>query len=329
LSVVLALSQTIKTRIDSYKWQFVGNYVLGDILADLCARSGCSLGLSGEVVDLPITLSVRTNSPQVLLSSIRSSLAASGYYLSGTITGQITVSKDLAPEMAAFVDCRNQVQLVPKLQLWAYKKADSLNCIAPEITVSRRWRFEFMSVSKTVFDSYGFQVSHPLAYGEFSVTNFTQKQHLADSWNLDYLAENDSLFEYRAVSFDLDSSSVFSWGTQKQVMSRTIINNGIQTHDYEWRQYGVDVQISSFPKLVMTYTLRSPDESTISGKTALGSDSTAFVVAHYDYNSRGESCFLPFLPIFCKPSYTQENRYFVLRLYPLPEMSVLGRSGTE
>ena len=48
---------------NSPRWQYQGNYILGEVLADLCDRSGCQLGISGEVVQLPITLSVRTSSP--------------------------------------------------------------------------------------------------------------------------------------------------------------------------------------------------------------------------------------------------------------------------
>ena len=60
---------------------YQGNYVLGDVLSDLCDRTGCSLGISGDVVELPITLSVKTSSSSVLLASIRNSLISSGYYL--------------------------------------------------------------------------------------------------------------------------------------------------------------------------------------------------------------------------------------------------------
>ena len=62
-----------------------GIMFLGDVLSDLCDRTGCNLGLSGEVVELPITLSVKTSSPSVLLMSLRNALISSGYYLSGSL----------------------------------------------------------------------------------------------------------------------------------------------------------------------------------------------------------------------------------------------------
>lgn len=305
----------------TYKWMYQGNYVLGDLLSDLCSRTGCSLGLSGDVVELPVTLSVKTNSPQVLLSAVRLSVAASGFYLSGTVDGNLTVERDATADVAVFIDRHNQVQTVPKRQLHAYKKADSLAALLPE-TVSRRWRFDFMSVSDVAARSYGVEVSHPLAYGDLSLTRFLEKQHWSQSWNFDYLAQMDSLFEHRSISFDLDSTVSFSWGTQKQILSKTFIQDGIQTNNYEWRQYGVEVQIVSYPKMKMVYTLRSPDESTITGNSMLGQDSSIFVVAAYDLNQKGRSCFLPWLPIFCKPSYTNEKRWFILRLSPLPEISI-------
>lgn len=292
---------------------FQGNYVLGDILSDLCSRTGCALGLSGDVVELPVTLSVKTNSPQTLLSALRLSVASSGYYLSGSLTDKLSVVRDLTADVSVFIDCSGNVQTVPRLQLSTYKKADSIRCALP-VSIPQRWRFDFMSVSDVALKTYGLDVSHPLAYGNISISHPRENSHLADSWNLDYLATLDSLFEHRSVSFDLDSTVSFSWGIQKQIMSNVVINNGIQTNSYEWRQYGVTIDITAYPKMKMNYTLRSPDESTVTGSSMLGQDSSIMVVAAYDLAQRGEKCFLPLLPIFCKPSYTNEKRYFVLRL---------------
>lgn len=99
LSGVLALSFNAPTK--TYKWMYQGNYVLGDVLSDLCDRTGCNLGLSGEVVELPITLSVKTSSPSVLLMSLRNALISSGYYLSGSLNGSLSVTRDAFSESAA------------------------------------------------------------------------------------------------------------------------------------------------------------------------------------------------------------------------------------
>ena len=326
MSVAVAHLQAAPTK--TYKWMYQGNYVLGDVLADLCDRTGCSLGISGEVVELPITLSVKTSSPSVLLASLRNALSASGYYLSGSLSGNLSVMKDAFVESSAFVDHTGNVQVVPKLQKSVYMAADSvqaykdsLSKILPEEIPPKRWRFDFYSVSDLAAKTYGLDFSHPLMYGDISFTHPLENTHVSRSWNLDYLSSLDSLFESRTVSFDLDSSVTFSWGVQKQITDKVIVQDGIQQTSYVWRQYGVDIEIQSFPKLKMSYMLRSPDESTISGSSVLGEDSTIFVVAHYDLNQRGESCFLPFLPIFCKPAYNTEKRYFVLVLYRLPEES--------
>lgn len=307
---------------------YQGNYVLGDVLSDLCDRTGCSLGISGDVVELPITLSVKTSSSSVLLASIRNSLISSGYYLTGTLKSTISVQRDAFSESAVFVDHNGIVQTVPKQHKAVYLKADSLQAvkdslskILPPDTKSMRWRFDFYSVSDLAAKSYGLDFSHPLVYGELSFLHPVENTHLSRSWNLDYLSSIDSLFESRSVSFDLDSTVSFSWGVQKQITDKVIVQDGIQQVSYLWRQYGVDIQIESYPKLKMNYMLRSPDESTISGASVLGEDSTIFVVAHYDLVQHGESCFLPFLPIFCKPSLATERRYFVLVLYRLPEVS--------
>lgn len=315
--VVVAICSAAESR-----WQYNGNYVLGEVLSDLCLRSGCSLGMSGEVVKLPITLAVKTSSPTVLLSAIRSSVAQSGYYLQGTLGGSLSVVRDLTADLAVFVDHSGNVQTVPKLHLKAYKTADSIRAYIPVIeTESRRWRLDFYSVSENAAKTYGLDLSHPLAYGNISITDPLGNSHLADSWNLDYLAEQDSLYESRSVSFDLDSSVVISWGTQRQVVANTYINDGVTVNSYDWRQYGIDIRISSYPKLRFDYTLRSPDESTINGSSMLGQDSTVLVVASYNMAQHGEHCFLPFLPFFCKPTFSREKRYFILRLYALRDES--------
>ena len=317
----VALGHSIEQPTKTYKWMYQGNYKLGDVLADLCDRTGCSLGISGEVVELPITLSVKTSSHSVLLASIRNSLISSGYYLTGTLTSTISIQRDAFSESAVFVDHNGIVQTVPKQHKSVYMKADSLQAIKDSLsnipaaeTKSQRWRFDFYSVSDLAAKSYGLDFSHPLMYGDISFSHPLENTHVARSWNLDYLSSLDSLFESRTVSFDLDSTVTFSWGVQKQITDKVIVQDGIQQTSYVWRQYGVDIEITSYPKLKMTYMLRSPDESTISGSSVLGEDSTIFVVAHYDLNQRGESCFLPFLPIFCKPVYNTEKRYFVMVL---------------
>lgn len=324
MSAVLTYSQTNNAKI--FKWQFQGNYILGDVLADLCSRSGCSLGISGEVVRLPITLSVKTSSPDILLASIRNSLIASGYYLQGSLKGSLSVVRDLSSDLSVYVDCNGNVQTVPKLHRSVYIKSDSIKCALSRVpkfeTVSKRWRLEFYSVSDVALKSYGFDVSHPLAYGSFQFTNFLDNQHLSDGWSFDFLSSKDSLFESRSVSFELDSNVVFSWGSQKQVLAKSYIQDGVTVNDFEWRKYGLDISIKSYPKFAFSYTVRSPDETTINGNSSLGQDSTIFVVASYDLNEKGRSCFLPFIPIFCKPSYNNEKRYFILRLYPLPSLSV-------
>ena len=96
------------------RWQYQGVYKAGDVLADLCDRTGCNLGISGEVVELPITLSVKTSSQSVLLSSLRNALLFSGYYLSGSLSGNLSVYRDATFETSAFVNHLGDVQIVPK-----------------------------------------------------------------------------------------------------------------------------------------------------------------------------------------------------------------------
>lgn len=306
------------------RWQYQGVYKAGDVLADLCDRTGCNLGISGEVVELPITLSVKTSSQAVLLASLRNALLFSGYYLSGSLSGNLSVYRDATFETSAFVNHLGEVQIVPKTLFSVYKEADqkkaildSLSKVIPEPgkTISKRWVFEFYSVSATALKSYGLEVSHPLLSGDIVTTvNPLKHSSLSSSYSLDYLSNQDSLFEYRSFEFDLDSLIDFSWGSQKQYLDKVYIQDGLQTNSYSWRQYGLEIHITAYPSFKLSYTLRSPDESTVSGSSSLAQDSTVSVFSHYSMYQDGESCFLPF-SIFCKPTRNREERYFILLLY--------------
>jgi hypothetical protein len=288
------------------KYVFNGTYKVGDVLSELCQEFGCSFGASGEAVSMPIVLSLKTSSPTVLLSSIRSALAMSGYYLYGDFKSSLKISKDFSENQGAFVTSSNEVALYPKHLLPYYKKADSLKALAVQ---SERWNIQYINVSKTALSSYGFDISHPLAYGE------TFSFNLFDSWNFDYLSSQDSLFEIRNIHFDLDSSAVFSWGTQKQIPKQTFTQETNIVTSYEWRQYGIDIDVRRFPSYRLSYTIRSEDESTITGASGLSSDSTILLIANYNSASLSEKCFLPWLPIFCKPTNKQETRYIIIRMY--------------
>ena len=138
---------------DAPRWQYQGNYKVGDVLADLCDRTGCNLGISGDVVDLPITLSVKTSSQTVLLASLKCFTFFGILFV--WISGTLSVYRDATFETSAFVTYLGEVQIVPKNLLSIYLEADrkksyldSLSKIIPEPikTISKRWQFEFYSV---------------------------------------------------------------------------------------------------------------------------------------------------------------------------------------
>lgn len=306
ISTVVLLAFCFSLAKSPGKYIFKGTYELGHILSELCQEMGCSVGLSGEYVSLPVMLSVKTSSPTVLLSSIRSALSMSGLFLQGSFKSSLTLTRDFTENLSSYIDANKNVQTVPKHLLSIHKKADSLRSLRQP---SERWRLQYISVSKKLLDSYGFDVLHPLSYGE------TFSFNLFDTWNFDYISSRDSLFESRNIYFDLDSNSIFSWGIQKQVPQQTFSTGETIQTNYEWRQYGIDIDIKRFPTFKLSYTIRSPDESTITGNSSLGQDSTIFIVANYSAKTQGKTCFLPLIPIFCKPTYTTEERYIIIRLF--------------
>ena len=92
---------------------------------------------------------------------------------------------------------------------------DSLSKILPEETHPDRWGISFyFQLAKRPLNLTAWNVSHPLMFGNTSLSHPLDNTHLFSSWNFDYLSQVDSLFEQRYLEFDLDST-VFILGNTK------------------------------------------------------------------------------------------------------------------
>ena len=51
--------------------------------------------------------------------------------------------------------------------------------------------------------------------------------------------------EYRSLEIDLDSSASIHWGSQsKEEKSTVVYSNGVSQTDYEWRDFGLTLDIT-------------------------------------------------------------------------------------
>ena len=239
--IILILLVAVLAFADSPRYIFVGTYELGDVLSALCQDTGCKLGISGDVVKLPITLSVSTSKASALLSAVRNSLLSSGYYLTGTPKGFVSVTNDASREMFYFVDCRNSVQIVPKEHRDVYLRADSLQCLEkpPEPPLATaKYTLQYFAFDNSVLDNWGIDWTKVLSSGDFF-----SKPQIPLSWSIRALGENDSLVQFRSLQFSLDSALRIVWGNETQESLKSYAENGVVTTSYEWRDYGLTIDL--------------------------------------------------------------------------------------
>lgn len=322
-SIMLVLAVAVLAFAESPRYIFVGTYELGDVLSALCQDTGCKLGLSGDVVKLPITLSVTTSKASALLSAVRNSLLSSGYYLTGTPKGFVSVTNDASREMFYFVDCRNAVQIVPKEHRQVYLRADSLQCIEKPLEpplATANYTLQYFAFDNSVLDNWGIDWTKVLSTGDFF-----SKPQIPLSWSIRALGENDSLVQFRSLQFSLDSALRIVWGNETQESLKSYAENGVVTTSYEWRDYGLTIDLKrTKEKVSLDYSFISNDNAhnKLSGHSSASRGDTLLVVGAYQDLDK-IIFYVPFLgrlPLIGHLfSYREEKsvyRFFVLRLIP-------------
>lgn len=326
--LALLLSSSLADERRQYKYEFFGTYETGAVVSEICEYTGCRFGGSGDFVNLPLTLSVRTNSASELFKAINRALDNSGFQLYGSPTGNVRIAalQSERDSSYAFVSCLDgAVQLVPWRLRAVYERSDSLRCERAQVDTLPalqpvQYVFEYFGFNNTVLDNWGIDWTKILSSGDFY-----SKPSIPLSWAIKALGENDSLSQYRSLAFALDSSISIVWGNESKELEKTYTESGVVTQSYETRDYGLRIQINRIAeKVTLEYSFISNDDrrQKLSGKGSASKNDTLLIVGTYrDFENR--VYYVPFLgkvpvlgELFRYRETTSEQKFFVLRLVP-------------
>ncbi|MCQ2060362.1 MAG: type II and III secretion system protein [Fibrobacter sp.] len=325
----------------SADYEFNGFYYLVDIYKTICKN--CQLDLPPEYLHQEIFLNVSTNSKTEFDKRLIQSSKGLGWSLK-VGKNYYSASKIQNDENIVFVSCLDlSVKNVPKYSYSAEKKADSIRCVIrdslkvdslrvvdslAQIKDSlalipplpfRDYELKYFNFNKAFADKMGVKWGELLWAGDLKNIDFFH------NWTASAIETNDTSFSFRAVSFALDSSIVLNWGTEEQVQKQSFNDNGVVTTDYEWRNYGLEVQIeSSAERIKMSYTFREKDaNTTILSGSVVGSPNDTLVLSGDYILKRDISKGVPLLakiPIirvfFSSLEVVSEFRKFYIYLIP-------------
>lgn len=340
LSVML-----LALRCEAAQFVYKGVYPVEAIFTNLCEN--CFLKLPPEYLQSNITLSVNTDKVKELERALVEASAAVGWelhkkkdgwraqpvqndgnlvYISCMTTEPVNVPRYLY-EYAVRADSircavRDSVQRVADSVAAMQKRAaDSVAALPP--LEYRHYELRYYSYSESFANRMGVEWPTTWAAG-----NLHDKLRVFDEWTIQATATDDTAFTNRRLLFSLDSALAVDWGSEEQTLKQTFVNDGVTTTDYEWRKYGLIVQVQRDGKRTrMQYTFRdkSSGVSLLQG-SALGADADTIRMQGTYTAKRIVRRGIPFLSslplvgyLFGVDETTTENRAFELYLVPITD----------
>lgn len=307
--ILLLIVSFPKAQLYEYK----GVYPVQSVLINYC--QDCFLQLPPEFLQSNIVLSVETDKEKDLFKALVSASKAIGWDLK-------RVGKNLVAEPSqnqgnlTYISCLTYDAIdVPKY-LYSYAvKADSIKCAKRDslalFEINRQdsiakyndslqaiflgfktYELRYYSYSKSFTDRIGFEWNQILAEG-----NLHNKFKIYDNWAFYATENNDTSFTFRRIILSLDSSLTLDWGTEEQTLLNSYVSEGVTSNNYEWRKYGLIVNISKDDRRVMLdYTFRDKANSisVLQGK-ALGNLSDTLKVFGQYLTSRQVNQGIPIL----------------------------------
>lgn len=348
VTVLLLALLLFATRLMAQQFEYRGVYTAQQVFTNLCEN--CYLELPSEFLQTNLVLSVKTDDVKALNKAITSAARASGWQLSrhGALWQAEPVQND---GNLVYISCMTDEPVnVPKYLYWYAVKSDSIRCIKRDslqrlgdslrlqaverarIDSLRRdsiarlrlefrsYRLKYFAYSKSFSDKYGVEWSSLLASG-----NLHSKLDLFDDWRLIAQQTNDTTFTNRMVEFSVDSSLALDWGSEEQTLKQTFVNDGVTTQDYEWRKYGILINVRRDGRRVrMDYVFRDKDNSVsvLQGSVIGLEGDTLRLVGEYSV-ARNVQSGVPFLSnipvlgnLFKVENSVVDNRAFELYLLP-------------
>ncbi len=329
-------------RLHAGQFEFKGLYTVEQVVTTYC--DSCYLELPPDFLKSEIVLGITTDDEKAFLKALKSSSRALGWSLDVARNGQLKAKPLDNVGNLVFISCMDKTpHNVPSYLYNASVKADMLQCaerdslraLAREIaridsvrrdSISRQrldfkgYRLKYYAYSKSFSDRYGVEWSQLLASG-----NLRGKLKLFDDWRIVASETNDTTFTARMVEFSVDSSLSLDWGSEEQTLKQTFINDGITTQDYEWRKYGLLINVKRDGQRVrMDYVFRDKDNSVsvLQGSVIGLEGDTLRLVGDYSV-TRNVSSGVPFISsvpvlgnLFKVENIIVDNRAFELYLLP-------------
>lgn len=342
IATILFIIALFVLRANAQQYDYKGLYTIEQVVTTYC--DSCYLELPPDFLKSEIVLGIATDDEKAFLKALKSSSKALGWNLDVARNGQLKAKPLENVGNLIFISCMDkQPHNVPTYLYSASVRADRLQCaerdslqriareraIADSVrrdSISRQhldfkgYRLKYFAYSKSFSDRYGVEWSSLLASG-----NLRGKLKLFDDWRVIAQETNDTTFTARMVEFSVDSSLSLDWGSEEQTLKQTYINDGVTTQDYEWRKYGLLINVKRDGKRVrMDYVFRDKDNSVsvLQGSVIGLEGDTLRLVGDYSV-SRNVLTGVPFISsvpvigeLFKISSVIVDNRAFELYLLP-------------
>ena len=342
LVAVFALLLFIAVRSPAANFEFKGVYKLSSVFTTYCEN--CFVSLPIDYLNSDVVLAISTDDTNKVFKALQTSSEAVGWRLSKT--GGVLKAEPLENVgMAVYVSCLDhQPKNVQKYLLRASlvsdsilcRERDSLNLVNREKAIRdsikidsllkippldfKNYELKYYSFTQSFTDKIGVEWASILAFG-----NVHNKLEIFDDWRIVANQTNDTTFTERSLIFSVDSSLNLDWGSEEQTLKQTFVNNGVTTQDYEWRKYGMIIQIKRDGKRVrMNYTFRDKENSiTVLQGTVIGQEGDTLRLNGTYTTKRQLVNGVPFLSsipllgqLFERVDNITDNRAFELFLLP-------------
>lgn len=299
--IVLIIILAIAGKSFAYQYEFKGVYTAEEVFINYCEN--CYLSLPAEFLQTQLVLSVATDKESQFVTALKRASKANDWNLYKN--GKSWAAEPLQNEgKLVYISCLdNEPKNVEKYLYHYARKSDSLKCAERDKIDSinrnipkrkidfKTYELQYYSYSKEFSDNLGFEWKEVLASGNFkSVPTFY------DSWKFHAQETNDTSFTFRQMIFSVDSTISIDWGTEEQTLEQTYNDGGIITTNYEWRKYGIIINVSRFNgQIKISYTFRDKQQSTsiLQGEAVGFEQDTLFLSGNYSLK-RENSVGVPF-----------------------------------
>lgn len=345
LAVILFLLGLFAVRAVASQFEYKGVYLVQNVMTNVC--NDCFLELPPDYLKSEFVLSVSTDDENTLYKALQTSSKAIGWELTRAKSGRFRAEPIQNIGNVVFISCMdNQPHNVPKYLYSMSVKADLIQCAkrdSLENLAKERAKIDSIrvdSLSKLRLDFAGYQLkyfSYSKAFTDklgvewsslLSNGNLHNKLKIFDEWRFIATETNDTSFTERSVVFSVDSSLSLDWGSEEQTIKTTFVNDGVTSTDYEWRKYGLLINVKRDGRRVkMDYVFRDKDNSisVLQGSVIGNEGDTLRLVGNYNSTRQIQSGvpFISSVPIlgelFKICQNVLDNRAFELYLLPQPK----------